>query len=80
MKPDGTDENEARVALDRSLNFLWENFDDLQRAHRGRYIAIHHGKLIAVEDNYLDACEAIKAQGVMEQEVLVWYIPVAGIA
>ena len=72
--------DELRVSLNESLCFLWENFDDIQREHRGTYIAIHDGKLIAVEESYLDACEAIQRLNIPCGEVLLWHVPTARIA
>ena len=75
-----TDGEVARVSLSNSASFLWENIADFQRKHRGAYIAIHNGKLIAVEESFSIACEAIKSQNIELEEVLLWHIPVARIA
>ena len=72
--------DELRVSLNESLCFLWENFNDIQREHRGTYIAIHNGKLVAIEESYLDACEAIQRLNIIRDEVLFWHVPTARIA
>jgi len=66
---------EAVERGERDLKFALEHMQEWRRKHPNRWVAVHGGKLVAVESDAAALHEAICKQGIPPRESYVKFIP-----